>query len=129
MKYTNYLVGGLLLVVASAIKISEDPRPFESEFSQIDLSRFDQNVTGLYGNSSVAEIDGDDALKILNNKDHEHDYFVAAYHPQCPHCTTMVDDFKHLAQEVKDKNITNLEVVAINMSKTDFEKAGINSVP
>ena len=129
MKITQYLVVPLALALASAIKLSEDPRPFESEFSQLDLSRFDQNLTGLYGNSSVVQIDGDDAIKILNNQNHDHDYFVAAYHPQCPHCTTMVDDFKHLAQEVKDKNITNLEVVAINMSKTDFEKAGINSVP
>ena len=40
----------------------------------------------------------------------------------------MVQDYKILADEVKDK-ILDLEVVAINMSKTDFEAAGIEGVP
>ena len=91
----------LILALAQSLKILEDPRPFENEFSQLDLQGFDRNVTGLYGNSSVTEIDGDQAIQILTNSNHDHDFFVAAYHPQCPHCTKMVDDFKSLAEEVK----------------------------
>lgn len=57
-----------------------------------------------------------------------HTEFVVAYHPKCPHCHTMVDDFKKLAKIVKDKKL-ELELVAINMSKTDGDAAGIEGVP
>ena len=92
------------------------------------MKNFDNNVPGLYDNSTVAQIDGDQGVQILTNKSHEKNLVVAAYHPQCPHCTHMVQDYKILADEVKDKKL-DLEVVAINMSKTDFEAAGIEGVP
>merc|ERR1740117_2030087 len=131
MKFTKYLAISSLLAVASSIQLSEEPRPFEDEFCMNKVEGgFDTNQPGLYDGSAVTQIDGDQAIQVLTSKTHLNDKteFVAAYHPQCPHCHTMVADFKKLAQDAKDKNLP-LEIVAINMSKTDPEKAGIEGFP
>ena len=39
-----------------------------------------------------------------------------AYHPQCPHCTHMVDTYNQFAQFVQEKH-AKVELLAINMSK------------
>ena len=68
------------------------------------------NLPNLYDNSMVKQIDGVPALAELNqgkfsdndNNKLESGMFkipelVVAYHPECPHCHMMSDDYKNLA--------------------------------
>ena len=66
----------------------------------------------------MIQIDGDAAVSALHSDSlAASPDFVAAYHPACPHCHSMVQDFIKLADKVKDSN-AKVNVVAINMSKT-----------
>ena len=49
---------------------------------------------------------------------------LAFYHPQCPHCHTMIEDFVKVADNHKEVN-----VVAINMSKSDARALDVNGYP
>ena len=64
----------------------------------------------------MKQVEGDEAVSTVKHVG-EKPMLVAAYHPACPHCHTMVEAFKSLATEVKNHH-SNLEVVAINMSKS-----------
>ena len=43
---------------------------------------------------------------------------VVAYHPQCPHCHSIVQEYKKFATKVKNDKAP-LDVLAINVSKTE----------
>ena len=83
------------------------------------------DLDGFYEDSDVKELDGEESLKTLNNKHHfgKNPIFVVAYHPQCPHCKTMVDDYKQLATDFKDAKVT---IAAINMSKAHKEQSELD---
>lgn len=83
---------------------------------------FDSNVAGLYESSDVRLLDGHDAKRtLISGFDFKYPILVVAYHPQCPHCHTMVADFKQLATEAK-KDGTKVEIAAINMSADHTSK-------
>ena len=45
---------------------------------------------------------------------------VVAYHPQCPHCKTMVESFTKLAKEASEED--KVKIAAVNMSlSSDYE--------
>ena len=106
-----------------------DHAPIETEFCMSD-SFFMKGVDGLYEGSIVKEFSGDEAIGLLTGKFtlNDHPEFVAAYHPDCPHCIDMAPIFKKVAKAVKDKKIP-LEVVSVNMGKTDDMAAGIDEYP
>ena len=67
-------------------------------------------------------LDGRDAKKVLiKGFDFKYPVLVVAYHPQCPHCHKMVDDFKKLAHDMKEKKM-HVELAAINMSMDHTSK-------
>ena len=68
----------------------------------------------MYDNSTILQVQGEQAVQTLKNIDKE-PVFVVVYHPDCPHCHKMENDYRELAKEFKDKNV---EFVAINASKT-----------
>ena len=118
-----------LLATSSAITIPEDN---ELLFCAQDTEGWGRDLPGLYDGSSVISLDGDKALNelifgksVLKNGKPD---LVVAYHPQCPHCHTMVQDFKKLAQLAKDKNAA-VNIVGVNMSKTDPELFDIEGIP
>ena len=89
------------------------------------------NLPGLYDGSDVINLDGKAAINELLQKstlNNNKPDLVVAYHPQCPHCHTMVQDFKKLAQLVKAKNAP-VNIVAVNMSKTMTKDLEIDGFP
>eukprot|EP00355_Strombidium_rassoulzadegani_P003206 CAMPEP_0168611854 /NCGR_PEP_ID=MMETSP0449_2-20121227/2588_1 /TAXON_ID=1082188 /ORGANISM="Strombidium rassoulzadegani, Strain ras09" /LENGTH=163 /DNA_ID=CAMNT_0008652345 /DNA_START=1 /DNA_END=489 /DNA_ORIENTATION=- len=95
-------------------------------------SQWGENLPGLYDGTQVIQIDGEKAIQTLEddklalgNPD-----LVVAYHPQCPHCHTMVHEYTKLSEYVKQHNIP-VNVMSINMSKTMkyADQLGINSYP
>ena len=101
--------------------LAKDDIPYENEFAmctqdQAEDAMWDNNVAGFYADSDVRVVEGADVKKtIINGKGFTKPMLVVAYHPQCPHCKTVVPDFKALATELKKKNAA-VEVVAVNMS-------------
>ena len=128
MKATHLSLAILaLLGVASAVTVQqrstelmEETISDEYELCSVeqDLNGFDSNVEGLYEKSDVRLLDGHDAKNVLIKGHHfDKPILVVAYHPQCPHCHKMVDDFKKLATEIKNSNLKDkVELAAINMS-------------
>ena len=56
---------------------------------------------------------------------------MIAYHPQCGHCSTIVDSVKSFAEQVKQKKL-EVNVIGVNMSKADrevFDTLKIRSFP
>ena len=55
---------------------------------------------------------------------------MVAYHPNCPHCHSMMADYIKLAKNIKSNDV-QLNVVAINMSKTmtDANEMKIDGYP
>ena len=116
-----------LLALTSVLAISH--APIETEFCMSEL--FDmKDIVGLYEGSIVPDIYGDEAIGLLTGKFtlNDHPEFVAAYHPDCPHCIDLSSVFKRIAKDVKSKNLP-LEVVAVNMSRTSDIAAGIDEYP
>ena len=68
----------------------------------------------------MIELDGEKAIDEIESKNHLNNYddLVVAYHPQCPHCKTIVEDVKTFAKQVKEKGLA-LNVIGVNVSKLD----------
>ena len=79
--------------------------------------QWDKNLAGLYKGTSVVEVNAKDAAATLVNGDNanKNPSFVVEYHPQCPHCHGMVNDFIKLADEAK-KSHSKVNIMAVNMS-------------
>jgi thiol-disulfide isomerase/thioredoxin len=58
----------------------------------------------------------------LSNGKFEHPALVVAYHPQCPHCKTIVEDIVQLATDVA-ANKVGATIDAINMSTLDAKQS------
>ena len=123
-----------LVQQSEAVSTTDAFRPEENSLCMADADGeeggFDTNVAGLYESSDVRLLDGRDAKKVLIKGDgFDKPMLVVAYHPQCPHCHTMVTDFKQLAHELKEKKIP-VELAAINMSmEHTSDKLGIDAFP
>ena len=89
--------------------------------------KFDKDVPGIYEGSEVEILDGQAAVEAMSgNNELYHSAFLATiYHPQCPHCHTMHDDFVKLAHTVKEQQAP-VKIVATNASK--FQRADIDSL-
>ena len=48
---------------------------------------------------------------------------MIAYHPQCPHCKTIVGEIKHLAKKVKENKL-KVNILTLNLSKISWEQVG-----
>ena len=115
----------LTLALAGAEAVTQlDVRPPGDDMLQTSLEtaiKFDRNVDGFYDGSEVKVLEGSAATAELIKGEHFHrPHFVLEYHPQCPHCKTMVGDFKHLAHRVHQQKL-DVDIVAVNMSKSDQE--------
>ena len=100
----------------AALSIAEKLEEATLCVAENDEGDWDSNVPGLYDNSAVRILDGRNAKStLIKGEGFSKPILVVAYHPQCPHCHKMVDDFKKLAQEVKDKK-QEVEIASINMS-------------
>ena len=113
-------------------QLSTNPVGFEDHgimmCAKSSTSKFDNNVEGFYANSDVKVLDGSKAKKTLDDGKNFSPSLVVAYHPQCPHCSTMVTDYKELAKEAKKQGV-KVDIVSVNMSKTEgFEVDGYPTI-
>ena len=127
MKYSLAIVALMGLTLnqseVNAIKITDVP-PSSDELLTCGADvhtdgAWKTDLPGLYDGSAVNNLDGEaayNALKVGPLIDGAPE-FVVAYHPQCPHCHKMVDDYKKVAADAKAKGL-KLNVIAVNMSKT-----------
>ena len=46
---------------------------------------------------------------------------MIAYHPQCPHCKTIVGEVKSLAKKVKE-NKMKVNIIALNLSRITWDQ-------
>ena len=128
MKYSLALVAFMGLTLnqsdVNAIKITKDEAPASDELLTCgaDINTdggWKTDLPGLYDGSAVTNLDGEAALTALKKGPMVDGVpeFVVAYHPQCPHCHKMVEDYKKVAEEAKTKGV-KLSVIGVNMSKT-----------
>merc|ERR1712032_596657 len=100
-----------------------DKPPTERDFLQcsnsVNSGDWDQPVPGLYEKSSVMKLDGEAARNELLSKDHLDNLpdFAVAYHPECPHCQTIVQSIEDLNSFINSKHVP-VNLITINMSKT-----------
>ena len=89
-------------------------------------SEWKRNLPGLYDGTAVKQLDGTAAIKHFQSGElfDGKPELLAFYHPQCPHCHTMINDFVKVANDVQDVN-----VVAINMSKSDSRALEVDGFP
>ena len=129
MKFTIAALLGLIAISTdasqvNAIKISE--APIENDFicteTEAESKGWKNNLPGFYGGTNVKEYDGANAVNFLSNDKFEHPAFVVAYHPQCPHCKTIVEDVVQLATDVA-ANKVGATIDAINMSTLDAKQS------
>ena len=109
----------LMLVLTSAIQVS---------LKTSIATGLDPNVRGEFGDSDVKEMHGSSAVTYVKDK-HDLPLLVLAYHPQCPHCQALIKPFKDFAEKVKDEDKPKVQVVAINMSKTDPAALKVTGFP
>ena len=126
MKY--YILLALFSLVSS-IQLTTDQTPISLATSMATCqaeAKWDRNLPGLYDGTAVKQLEGDEILNFLNSKEllDGKPELLAFYHPQCPHCHTMVNDFVKVANDAKDVN-----VVAVNMSKSDSKALDIKGFP
>ena len=78
-----------------------------------EAARWKNDLPGLYKDSDVIRANGDEAKSLLNTQgDGEFVPILAvAYHPQCPHCHGMVNDYKQLGLSTRDAG--PLELLAL----------------
>uniref|UniRef100_A0A7S3MY22 Thioredoxin domain-containing protein n=1 Tax=Strombidium inclinatum TaxID=197538 RepID=A0A7S3MY22_9SPIT len=146
MKFTSIAILALIgtasavtsLKQIEAVAPKDSTPPVESSLLACSTSEAEgeqgwkQGLPGLYDNTPVKSIEGQSAVELLNrdtlffNKPE----FVVAYHPQCPHCTNMVQDYVKLATLVKEKDL-DVNIMAINMSKSwdQSEQLKVNAFP
>ena len=87
------------------------------------------NLKGLYDGTAVRNLDGDQAIATLvEGVGFKEPIFNVAYHPQCPHCHSMVEDFIQLAKLVKAEHVP-IKITATNMSKTDGKALDVDGFP
>ena len=99
----------------------------------IQAIKFEPNKESIYlgeNASAITQLKGDDAIDYLQGIKTfaGKKMLVNAYHPQSQECKSMVKDYEKLAQKVKELKLP-LQVVAINMSKTNEKKSGIDKFP
>ena len=127
MKFaTAALIGVLAFTEVNAIKVQDVTTPASHNLVQSSTSLqvcenteakgWGKNLPGFYENTAVVEIDGDAAAKKFTGNSFAKPTLMVAYHPQCPHCKTIVQDITALATDI-NMNKVNAEVDAINMSK------------
>ena len=75
----------------------------------------------MFGGSNVREIDGEEAENEILKDKYKSPKLVMAYHPQCAHCEKLIKPYKKLATQAK-KHKAGFEIIAINMSKTPYNK-------
>ena len=125
MKYSLAIVAFMGLTLnqsdVNAIKITKDDVPSSDELltcgADIRTEDWKTDLPGLYDGSAVNNLDGEAAFNALKVAPFAAPEFVVAYHPQCPHCHKMVEDYKKVAADAKEKGI-KVNVIAVNMSKT-----------
>merc|ERR1712086_742510 len=120
MKFTAAALLGLIAISTdaaqvNAIKISE--APIENDFicteTEAEAKGWKNNLPGFYGATAV---------NFLTTDKFEKPALVVAYHPQCPHCKTIVDDIVQLATDVA-ANKVGATIDAINMSTLDAKQS------
>ena len=74
------------------------------------------NMPGFYAQDKVVkELAGDQALDVLYKKAITKPVLVEVYHPQCPHCKSMVPKYHEAVKFAKDQKY-NVETFALNIS-------------
>merc|ERR1712046_220934 len=101
MKLTTLMVALATVALADAIHLSEvkqDPQSLvecTAETSLEAAKKWKENLPDFYENGQgVINLSGDEAVHEIRNTPHKDDKadFTIAYHPQCPHCSVMVED-------------------------------------
>ncbi len=125
MKITKIIAAiAVTAMGVSAVHIKQDPISLvEAECTATTsleaAMKWKENLPDIYEDPNVIKLSGKDAVTELTHTPHKDQRadFAIAYHPQCPHCVSMVDEAKELAKLIKEQN-RNVNVVAINMSKS-----------
>ena len=126
MKLTNLIMASALIAGAASVKIAKDDLNLslveECLIGNQSLvqKEWHQNLPDIYGHDfGIVRIFGQDAvdeLKKVPHMDQKAD-FVIAYHPECPHCVSMVQEVEQLAKKATEEDL-DVNVVTINMSKS-----------
>ena len=137
MKFTVAALLGLIAVstdVTSVNAIQISGAPVENDFlcteNEAEKKGWKNNLPGFYKDTKVTEYDGAKAVSFLTSE-MKQPALVIAYHPQCPHCKTIVDDVTQLAADVS-ANKVGASVDAINMSTLSAQQSEaiqVNSYP
>ena len=144
MKFaTAVLLGAIAFSDVNAIKVQDVTTPAAHNLVQsntsmqicldtdVEAQGWGKNLPGFYSNTAVVEIDGEQAATKFTGKSFAKPTLMVAYHPQCPHCKTIVNDVTALATDI-NMNKVNAEVDAINMSKMNPKQSqgiAVNSYP
>ena len=137
------LLGAIAFTDVNAIKIQDVTTPAVNSLVQASVASqicleteaevkgWGKNLPGFYDNTAVIQIDGKEAATKFTGASFAKPTLMVAYHPQCPHCKTIVNDLTALATDI-GQNKVDAEVDGVNMSKMsgDQSKAiNVNSFP
>ena len=88
------------LAISSCIVLSDNDECILFQSGLLAQSEWKNDLPGLYDDSAVIQLDGQEAINELLNDKHLNDYsdLMIAYHPQCRHCSTIVDSVKSFAE-------------------------------
>ena len=84
--------------------------------SEAEAKGWSTNLPGFYEKTAVVEVDGEAAKNKFTASSFAKPTLMVAYHPQCPHCKTIVNDVTALATDI-GQNKVDAEVDGVNMSK------------
>ena len=97
-----------------------------------DEQGFEDGLEGFYENSAVTTLDGDNVPSHLLKHGKEFGdkpMLVVAYHPQCPHCKTMVNDYMKLATEANAEGKVGIAAVNMSLSSDSEDKLKLDGYP
>lgn len=93
----------------------------KSECTLEMAEQWKENLPDFYEEGcGVTNLNGKDAVSRIKSTSHADNKldFLIEYHPECRHCSFMVDDVKKLASTVKEQKM-NVNILAVNMSKSN----------
>ena len=73
--------------------------------TQEDIKGWTNNLPNFYdGVKNIIQLEGENAVKEFKNSSHINSLpdFMIAYHPECPHCKSIVNLIKNFAKRVED---------------------------
>ena len=71
---------------------------------------------------NIIQLEGDKVIQEFNKSNHINGLpdFMIAYHPQCPHCKTIVNLVKAFADKVQALQL-KINLIAVNLSKVSWK--------